>query len=75
MKHVRIRAGVVGAAIIAATSMLAAPAVAAASRTSGAHSALLNAMKAIPGSLPKTTDFKLGAYTSRAMSVEVALGS
>ena len=73
MKHVRIRAGVVGAAIIAATSMLAAPAVAAASRTSGAHSALLNAMKAIPGSLPKTTDFKLGAYTSRAMSVEVAL--
>ncbi|MGA2528953.1 MAG: S53 family peptidase [Acidimicrobiales bacterium] len=57
--------------MIAATGVLAAPAVAVASHS--AHNSVVRSFSVLPGSLARTTDVSIGAFHANSMSVELAL--
>jgi subtilase family serine protease len=65
LKHRPVGIAVVGVVLLAASGVISSPASAASSAQSG--------FTAIAGSVPATTDVSTGAYTSNAMTVEVAL--
>jgi subtilase family serine protease len=71
LKHRPLRFVVVGAAMIAATGVLAAPAVA--SSLHAVHNGTIRSFSVVRGSLTKTTDVSIGAFHSDNMSVEVTL--
>jgi subtilase family serine protease len=74
LKQRPVRAAVIGAVMIAATGVLAAPAIASSSTAATPHSSNASyTFSVVRASLTKTTDVSVGAFHSGAMSVEVAL--
>lgn len=71
MRQHSVKAVILGVAILGATTLLSAPAIASQSRPG--TSPVRQAFSALPGSLPKTTDRSIGAFHSAQMSVEVVL--
>ena len=71
VKHHSVQVTVLGAAMLIATSLIAAPAIASSPRADA--NAKSSAFTALPQSLSPSTDTDIGAYRSASMSVEVVL--
>ncbi|MFZ0665978.1 MAG: S53 family peptidase [Acidimicrobiales bacterium] len=73
MKHHSVRTAIVGVAILGASSLFAAPAIASTPSSVTAHAKAAALFVALPKSVNPTTDKVTGTYHTAAMSVEVVL--